>query len=107
MPQELEVRIEFPAIYNDFVGLKCCNLADQGRIDDSLVVMRSRSCGGVFYKHMIISREQVNVPLSFYAEVFVMHLALCLSPGIKYFYSTIPCSCQIPEQRRVVLNRMG
>ena len=90
MPQELEVGIEFPAIYNDFVGLKCSNLADQGWIDDSLVMMRSRSCGGVFYKHMIISREQVNVPLAFYAKVLVKHLPLGLSPGIKYFYSTIP-----------------
>ena len=90
MAQKPEVRIEFPAIYNDFVGMKCSNLADQGWIDDSLVVMRSRSCGGVFYKNMIIARKQINVPLSFYAEVFVMYLSLGLPPGIKYFYSTIP-----------------
>jgi hypothetical protein len=36
-----------------------------------------------------------------------MHLALCLPPGIKYFYLTIPNARQIPEQRCVVLNRMG
>ena len=107
MVHKLEVRLEFPAVYNNFYGLKCSNLSDQERIDDSLVMMRPRSRGSVFYKHMIIARDQVNVPFAFYAKIFVMHLALCLPPGIKYFYLTIPNARQIPEQWCVVLNRMG
>ena len=107
MTQKLEVGIEFPAIDNDFVGMEWSNLADQWRIDDSLVMMRARSRGSVFYKHMIIAREQVNVPLAFYAKVFVKYLTLCLAPGIEYFYATICRTCQIPEQGRVVLNWMG
>jgi hypothetical protein len=85
MTQKLEVGIEFPAIDNDFVRLKCSNLGDEGRIDDAFVMVRSRCIGSVFYKHMIITREQVNIPLALNAEVFVKNLALCLPPGIKYF----------------------
>ncbi len=105
--QDFEMGIEFPSIYNYFVWLEWRDLADQGRIDDSLVVMGTRSGGGVFYKHMIIAREQVNVPLSFNAEVFVKYLTMCLPPSIKYFYVILCYPRQIPEQRCVVLNGMG
>ena len=107
MTHELEVRLEFPAVYNNFFGLKCSNLSDQERIDDSLVMMRARSRGSVFYKHMIIARDQVNVPLTFNAKVLINYFALGLTPGIKNFYPKISGCSQMPEQWRVVLNRVG
>ena len=107
MTHQLEVRLELPPIDNDLVGIECLDLADQGRIDDAFVMMGSRFGGSVLHKGMVIARKQVNVPFPFNAKVLVNDLSLCLSPGIKYFYPKISRGSQMPEQRCIVLNRVG
>ena len=99
--------IEFPAIDNNFIGIECSDLADQSWIDDAFIMMRSRFGGSVLHKGMIIARKQVNVPFPFNAKVLVNDLPFCLPPGIKNFYIKISGSSQMPEQRCIVLNRVG
>jgi len=56
---------------------------------------------------MVIARKQVNVPFPFNTKILVNDLSLCLPPGIENFYLKISGASQMPEQRRIVLNRVG
>jgi len=77
--------LKFPAIDEDGIRMKRCNLINQVGIDDALVMMRTRIFGNILYKTMIVSVQEVYVPGPLFSETGIKNTNGIFTPGIKYF----------------------